>query len=126
MALITFFQIGTTDMTPFIDLQNFKVNSEDVYETWTDGNYNEHREIARTRIVGTLKLGFSDLTEFDSFRSLMASNRNANGYYPIQIYVNNLNSTESINAFVDPVGEAKWDQVNGRQWLVVELAVRGR
>ena len=126
MATIVFFQIGSTDLTPYIDIQNFNINSEEVYETWTDGNFVEHRDISRSRISGTLKLGFDDLTDFDNFRSLLASNRNINGYYPIQIYVNNLNSTQSINAFIDPNGSAKWDIVNGHQWLVVTLDVRGR
>lgn len=123
MATIVFFQVGSTDLTPYIDLQNFDVNSEEVYESWTDGNFNEHRVISRTRITGKIKLGFKDLTDFDNFRSLMSSNRNVNGYYSIKVYVNNLNSTETINAFVDNAGTAKWDTVNGHQWLVLTLDV---
>lgn len=126
MAAIVFFQVGSTDLTPYVDVQNFDVNSEDVFETWTDGNYVEHREITRSRIIGKIKLGFKDLTDFNNFKSLMSSNRNANGYYPIKVYVNNLNSTETINAFVDAAGAAKWDIVNGKQWLVITLDVRGR
>ena len=126
MAAITFFQIGSTDLTPYIDVQNFKVNSEDVYETWTDGNFIEHREITRSRVRGTIKIGFKDRADLTSFLTLLSNNRNANGYYPVQIFVNNLNTTSSINVFMDPVGEAKWDVVNGRQWLVLTLNVRER
>ena len=123
MPAIVFFKIGSTDLTPKVNIQEFKVNSSDVYETWTDGNFVTHREIIRTRISGTFDIGFSDRTELNGFLTLLANNRNANGYYPIQIYVNNLNTTESINAFIDPEGEASWDTKNGRQWLVLTLKV---
>lgn len=123
MPAIVFFKISSTDLTPKVNIQEFKVNSSDVYETWTDGNFITHREIVRTRISGTFDIGFDDRTDLNSFLTLLSNNRNANGYYPIQIYVNNLNTTESINAFVDPEGEAKWDTNNGRQWLVLKLKV---
>lgn len=126
MANIIFFQIGTTDLTPYVDIQNFDVNSEDIYESWTDGNFIEHREITRSRVIGKIKLGFSDTTDFTNFQTLLSNNRNVNGYYPIQIHVNNTNSTESINAFISPEGSAKWDQKNGRQWLVLALEIRER
>lgn len=126
MAAIVFLQIGSTDLTQYVDIQNVEINSTEVVNKWTDGNYTDHEDVVGTRIAGTLKLGFADLTEFSNFKSLLSSNRNANGYYPIKIYVNNLNSTETINAFITLKGTAKWNIKNGRQWLVQTMEVRQR
>ena len=126
MPSIIFFQVGSTDLTQYVDIQNFNVNSAEVYETWTDGNYVEHREISRSRITGKIKLGFKSTTELNDFLTTMSNNRNANGYYTITVHVNNLGSTSTISAFVDQTGAAKWDVHNGRQWLTLTLEIRGR
>ena len=122
----TFFQIGTTDLTEFVDIQTYKINREDVYETWTDGNWMEHRVVARTRISGTLRLGFADAADLAAFLALLAAEKTAGGWYPVTAYVLNTGATAAVDAFVDPEGEAKWDIKNGRQWVVQTLSVRQR
>lgn len=121
-----FFKINTTDLTAYVDIQNHKVNSSPVYETWTDGNYIEHREIVRQKISGKTKLGFETMTDFNAFLALLSSEQNLNGYYPITVYVNNTNTEAVINAFLELEGEAKWNIVNGRQWIVQTVTITQR
>ena len=118
-----FFKINTTDLSQYEDKQNHNINAVDVYSTWTDGNWKDHRVIARTRITGTLKLGFANSTDFSSFLTLLTTARNANGYYPIKIYVANTGTEETVNAFLDVSVADKWDSVNSRQWHEVTVKV---
>lgn len=121
-----FFKISTTDLTSWEDIQNHDVNREDVYETWTDGNWIDHRVITRTRVSGTVKLGFAAAADYTAFLTLLSAARNADGYYPISVYCNNTGSLETVNAFLDVTTETKWDLHNGRQWHVATIKIAGR
>lgn len=121
-----FFKIGSTDLTPKADIQEYSVNRVDVYDTWTDGNRIEHREVTRTRIEGSIKLGFKSEADLSSFLSLLSGAKTADGYWSCGLYLQNAGTTATANVFLDPVGEAKWDTKNGRAWIVQTLAVRER
>lgn len=125
MSMI-FFKIGSTDLTEFADIQNYLVNKADVYQDWTDGNWVDHREIVRTRISGTITLGFKKATDWSAFLALLTAQRNAAGYYPITLYVNNTGQTETVDAFLDLSGSGKWDLLNSRFWRVITVTVTQR
>ena len=103
------FKISTTDLTKWEDTTKHQVNRTDVYSTWTDGNWNDHREIVRTRVSGSVYLNFSRETDYANFVSLLTSARNVNGYYPITIWCNNTNTSETLNAFLDISGVTTFD-----------------
>lgn len=121
-----FLQIGSTDVSADVDIQTGALNSYEEYELWTDGNHIEHREWVRNRISGQLKVGFATAAKLAAFVSLLSSARTSGRYFSVTAYVINLDATPTFNAFLDPVGEAKWDTVNGRQWIVLTLSVRER
>jgi hypothetical protein len=58
MSSPVFLRLGSTDLSAFADIQNWKVNQVDVWQEWTDGNWIDHREIVRQRVEGSFKLGF--------------------------------------------------------------------
>lgn len=120
------FKIGTTDLTQYCDPEQHKVNRFDVYETWTDGNYIDHRAIARTRITGEIFLKFRSESDFTTVKSLLTSQRNADGYYAISVYCSNTGSLESINAFLDYEGEDQWDVTAPLHWhgMTIEITQR--
>lgn len=121
-----FFKIGASDWTPWEDIQSHDVQREDVYETWTDGNWIDHRVIARTRISGKVKLGFDRAVDFAAFAAQLDSARDAEGFYAITVYCQNTGTMETVNAFLDVSTEAKWDLINGRQWQVATIKITGR
>lgn len=125
MSMI-FFKIGNTDLSEFADIQNFNINQEDIYEEWTDGNWIFHREIVRTRISGSFKLGFRTETDWTAFLTLIAAEKTAAGYFPVTVHVNNTGATETINAFLDMSGANKWDLVNDRFWKVITVTLTQR
>lgn len=106
--MATLFMINTNDLSKYVDPEEYEVNRFDVYEEWTDGNLIDHRVITRTRITGRIYLKLKD-ADFTTVKGLLASERNANGYYPISIYCSNTGTLESINAFLDYEAEDKWD-----------------
>ena len=55
-AMPILFKIDSTDLTEWEDKEQHSVNQEEVYASWTDGNYIEHREVVRTRISGSVVL----------------------------------------------------------------------
>ena len=126
MAAMIFFKVGSTDLTPWGDIQNYDINRDDVFETWTDGNYVNHREIVRTRYGGKVTLGFDNATDFAAFTALMTSARQIGGYYSVTAYIQNTGETATFDAYLDTDGSGKWDVVNGRRWLVVTVTVTGR
>lgn len=134
MANRIFFKIGagsdSYDLTPFVDINNFQINQEDVVQEWTDGNWSIHRGFIRTRISGTVDVGFKTQSDYNTFLTNMESLKTTTGQYygsyPVTSFVNNADSgtvEKSYTAYVERVGEATWDLVNGRQWIVQRLKV---
>lgn len=121
-----FFKIGSTDLSQYADIQNYNINEADVFQSWTDGNWIDHRDMVRTRITGTVLLGFKTAASWSAFQTLLASQRNAAGYYPVTLYVNNTGTTETIDAFLDMTNATKWDLVNDRFWRVQTVKVTER
>lgn len=121
-----FFQIGTTDVTADTDIQTAELNSIDEFELWVDGNHREHREFTRTRITGTIRVGFDSEAKHAAFVALLQAAKTSGLWATVTAYVINLDSTETFEAFLDPVGKANWDIVNGRRWVVLTLSVRER
>ena len=126
MAWTNLFTIGSTDLTKYEITADHAVNREDVYEEWTDGNWITHRVIARTRVSGTVKLSFARETDFSNFMSLMTSERDANGYYPITVWCSNTNTSESLNAFLDIAGDTKWDVTAPIKHHTITVAISQR
>lgn len=120
------FKISTTDLTKWEDATKHDVNRFDIFEEWVDGNWVNHRVIARTNITGKVVLNFARETDFSAFLSLLSSARNADGYYPITVWCSNTNTSESINAFLDVSGDTKWDVTCPRKHHSVEIKITGR
>ena len=119
------FKISTTDLTKYEWTDQHKVNRDDVYNTWVDGNWNTHREIVRTRVSGTVVLGFKRESEYAAFVSLLSTAKNVNGYYPITVWCSNTNTSETVNAFLDVDGETAFDVTAPIKYHKVTVTISG-
>lgn len=70
--------INGIDVTRFINESSYVVNSEPVYEEWTDANYRIHRSEYRRRVKGSFDLCFITSDQYDEFLALVASASNQN------------------------------------------------
>lgn len=52
--------VSNTNITKYIIKDTYKVNTEPVYESWTDGNFHEHRIYIRDRVKGSFDVIFFD------------------------------------------------------------------
>ena len=103
------FVIGTTDFTAYEDTEQHAVNKVDIFEEWTDGNWNTHRVIARTRVEGAVVLNFSRTADYAAFLTLLSTARRTNGDYSITVYCANTDTSETVYAFLDVAGDTKFD-----------------
>lgn len=121
-----FFKIGNTDYSAYIDQQNFLVNNEEIFSTWTDINGTEHRDHIRTRVSGSFVMGFRDSATFASVVSAISTALATNGYTSCQIYCNNTGTTLTVDAYLTLTGEAKYDFTNSRQWQTLQIEITER
>lgn len=121
-----FLKIGNTDLSNKLDYQNFEMNREPVFTTWTDGNQVEHRNSVRSRITGKCKAGFATNAAFTNFVQLVEHERQTNGFYNVTGYVQNIGQTVTFEAFLKITSTAKWDFANSREWHEVTLEIRER
>lgn len=119
-------KIGGTDLTPYIDKQNYEVNNVDEFEEWTDANHVKHRHVIRQRLSGNLSIGFRSTTEITNFLTLMGNNLQSGGYYNAQIFANDDNTLHTTEIFIDDISKIKRDVLNGRIWQTYELTVEER
>ena len=121
MAIL--FKIGSTDLTAFEDREKHSVNKAEEFSNWTDGNWVDHQELVRTRVSGSVFLKFKKIADFNTFNSLLTSERNANGYYSVTVWVSNTQTSETINAFLTVSGDTKWDVTCPREWRGMTVSI---
>ena len=121
-----FLQIGAVDITEHINIQDYEMIKEDMYNDWTDANGVEHRSFYRTRITGEATAGFASGADFSSLMSLLASAKNSEGYYSVTAYIQNTGTTETFSAYIETEGSSKWDLLNTREWHEIPLKITER
>lgn len=126
MANIVLLRIGNTDLTDYIDIQSYNVNNTEEYTEWTDANHVKHRDVLRTRLSGSLKLGFRSTAEVTSFLSVLSSNIQSGNYYAAEVFSNDDNTLHTANIFIDGDAEIKRDLINGRVWHKYDIDITER
>ena len=68
--------VGGNDITKYIIKDTYNMNAEPVYESWTDGNYHEHRIQIRERVKGSFDIIFfdDDNGAYQDFLALLEAN----------------------------------------------------
>lgn len=56
----TYAVIANTDISKNIIKDSYEINTEPVFESWTDGNFREHRIYIRDRVKGSFDVIFFD------------------------------------------------------------------
>lgn len=92
--------INGVDITKRIIKDSYEVNTEPVFESWTDGNYREHRIYIRDRVKGSFDVFFigEANTEYQDFLDLLAS-ATSNRLLTIGLYVQNESKFEAYQVY---------------------------
>ena len=121
--MATLFQINGTNVTPDMDVQNYAMNAVDEYTEWLDGNGVKHRDVYRTRVSGSFSLLYTNGTDYASFQTLLSTAKQADNSFPVSAYVNNTDTTDSLDVYLTTATSVKRDDTNGRVWIRVDVSV---
>lgn len=97
----------------------YDVNQRKEYDEFIDENGNRHKTPTRKYISGTVKLKLTD-SEYNSFVSTIQEGT-SDGLCPVMLTVNNINSVESSNFYLDFYSELIKDTKRGKIYNVIEL-----
>ncbi len=108
------FKMGNKDYTRFITVPSYKVTSKPVTKDYTDINGVTHKEYIRDQISGSFTLKFFDDNSYDDVSTSLSAAENfqeffneynrlkqRSGLITITVYVNNLNTTKEIKAYLE-------------------------
>ena len=92
--------VGDTDITKYIIKDTYSMNAEPVYESWTDGNFHEHRIRIRERVKGSFDVIFfdDDNGAYQNFLALLEENT-TNTLLTCGFYVENTSSFEAFEMY---------------------------
>lgn len=95
------FSIDNTAYDSKVWRKKYSVNSKDLFNEWVDGNYITHRNVYRRVVTGSVVLTFTSSADLDAFADLMAESVT----HVVELYVNNLQETKTINAYIETSGK---------------------
>lgn len=95
--------VGSTDLTPYIVDGSYAINSEDSYESWNDGNMNEHRIIICQKIRGSFDVLCAENQggiALSTFLNIWNNAQN-NGLITLGVYVPSINRFIACDCYYD-------------------------
>ena len=93
------FIINGYDYTKYVQDDSYKINQVNIGETWTDANHKKHKDDI-LKVQGSLKMAFVQISEFNQFL-IDLNDSNYGGYYHCTLFVVNLNTSKTIDCFID-------------------------
>lgn len=119
--------INGVDLTPYISPKSYKMNAEDIYESWEDGNYREHRLVTRERIKGSFEIALYGQDGMTTQNFLDTWNGGVDNHVAtLLVFVQNKNKNEAIEAYYKFSGTFHREMLNGDYCdkLTVEITER--
>lgn len=94
--------IGSVDISNLIVDGTYKMDAEEVYESWKDGNYVEHRIYTSTKIRGSFDVALSSKNDctLSQFKTII-NNATTNHVLLGAFYCTNSGAVEAVNAFCE-------------------------
>lgn len=118
--------INNTDYTDYIVGDSYEVNSEDIYESWKDGNMREHRIIIAKKVNGSLQIACSEETlRLSDFLAAVDAATN-NGVLTMGLYVPNTDSFEALECYYHIESSQHIKSIGGKLYDVLTLNLTER
>lgn len=119
--------LNSTDITKLINESSYKMDSEDVYENWTDGNFREHRVIARSKISGSFEVALYGQDGYDTKKFLELWNGAVrNHIVTILVYVANEGKMRAIEAYYEIAGKSHRQLSSGKYLDILSIKLEER
>lgn len=104
--------VNNVDITRYIEKDTYKMNSNDVYESWQNGNFVEKRIQIRTRVEGSFTIHCGKGLTLANFL-LNWDSAVQDNVVTMGVFVQNTNSFEAIEAFYEFEGQKHVELDNG-------------
>lgn len=139
--MASLFKMGNVDYTRFITVPSYKVTSKPVTKEYEDINMVSHKQYVRNKVEGSFTLKFFDDKSYDenynsytaaenfqAFFDAYNSLRSSNGLIEIEVYVNNLNTTKTIKAYLDmePSNTLPYMNASGKDYDGFDVTITER
>lgn len=107
--------VGNTNITKYIIKNTYDVNAEPVFQSWTDGNYHDHRIYTRDKVKGSFDVIFfdDDNGAYQDFLTLLDSATN-NRVLTIGLFVVNQSRFDAFNVYYTITGAQHAETTDGR------------
>lgn len=119
--------LNNIDITDHISESSYKVNSEDSYENWLDGNFREHRIVTRQRISGKFEIALYGRDGWTT-KKFLAEWKKAtkNNVVNLVVYVCNEDRYANIEAFYEIAGKKHLQLSSGAYLDVLTVTLEER
>ena len=117
--------LNGTDITNYIDKDTYAVNSEQIYEEWQNANFVSVRIPIRKRVSGTFNIRCGNRSQYSEFLALLAG-ATVSGVTTMGLFVQNDNTFEAINGYVNLTGSEFHEGDNGNRYFEVIVDVMER
>lgn len=95
---MNYLTINGINLSKYVQESTYNINSEPVYEEWTDGEWSVHKTQVRTRVKGSFDLVFVTEADFNSFKALIDANTTDN-LLAVNVHVLNLGANKNVNVY---------------------------
>lgn len=118
--------INNKDFTDYIVPDSYDINSEDVFESWKDGNMREHRIIVTKKVGGSLQIRCSEdtLPLGDFLADVDAATDN--GVLMVGLYVPNLDSFKALECYYSIETDQHIKSIGGKLYDVLTVNLTER
>lgn len=102
------FALNGINYDDYVVMKKYKMNRTPEYggTEYLDGWWRKHRTIVRYSVNGTVTLAFPNAELYNDFIDNLAASMGPEGDCRVEVYVNELNSVQSIMAYLTPVTKA--------------------
>lgn len=114
--------VNQTDVTRYIDKDTYKMNSEDVYQSWQNANFVEKRIPVRTKVSGEFDIRCGKGLTLANFLSNWEA-AVVNKVVTIGVFVQNRNDFELIEAFYSITGKEHVELDNGAVYDLLTVKI---
>lgn len=107
--------VASTDISKYIIKNTYDVNSAPIFESWTDGNFHEHRVYSRDRVKGSFDVIFfdDDNGAYQDFLTLLNSATH-NRLLTIGLLVVNQSRFDAFNVYYTITAAQHAETTDGR------------
>lgn len=120
--------IGGVDYTPYIVDGSYAIDSEDVYESWNDGNMVEHRIVVTNKVTGSVQILCSEEGTWPRVNVLLADIAAATDNYVLTcgVYVPSRGAFEAINCYYSLKNAKHIKSIGGKFTDIFTLEIKER